>query len=133
WGAQPPTGIQRVELTICKAALDRGDIGFLALDSLVGRYLPLTNRQMAFLRYIVAGNWAPASDSYWDRVRAAFRYLSVPFTFQDKETARSLRPALACSNQHHGAIYQTSKLFVRLCQWAYMAVRVPLLVYGCFF
>lgn len=124
WGAQPPTGIQRVEQTICKAAFNRDNVDFVALDGTAGRYRQLSKRDRSFLEYILSGQWPTESDGYWTRLRGAFRFLDVQFNYQDNETSRRLAQAVIGYRPRRGIAFGTAKTGIRILQWTYLAGRV---------
>ncbi|MCR4268244.1 glycosyltransferase [Nitratireductor sp. ZSWI3] len=123
WGAQPPTGIQRVETTVCRQAFETSTAGFVIFDVLARRYRRLTQREMAFLAYIVLGKWPADTAARGERLKGAFAYLDVQFSHQDNETARRLAYAATGFRRRSGGLYTVAKLVLRLFQWLFVVLR----------
>ncbi|EKF18039.1 glycosyltransferase [Nitratireductor pacificus] len=123
WGAQPPTGIQRVETVICKHGMEIGTVGFVAFDGVIGKYRRLSRMDRAFLDFIIKGKWATETGGYWARLRSAFAFLPVQFNYQDNETSRRLAHAVTGFRGRSGPAYVFAKTVIRLIQWSYLLGR----------
>lgn len=117
WGAQPPTGIQRVEFALCKAVLDDKRLDFVAWDRATGQFSCLTNRERAFVRYIVGGEWEMASEHR----QAQWRFLGLQLKFFSNEGARRLAASLV--GKRSGLAYSLTKTCIRFAQWVALAGR----------
>lgn len=124
WGAQPPTGVQRVETAICKHAFDNDLAGFVILDAMNGRYRQLSRSESAFLKYILAAQWPGDMAPYLQRVCASFAFLGVQLSHQDNETARRLAFAATGYRRRAGFSYTLVKSLIRPVQWGWLAARL---------
>lgn len=123
WGAQPPTGIQRVETTICKRALETGAADFAIFDVIGSRYRPLSRRERAFFTYIIEGRWPSDTAPYAERLRSAFAYLDIQLSHPDNETARRLAFALSGFRRRSGIAYALAKYGLRIMQMFMLLFR----------
>ncbi|KFB09540.1 glycosyltransferase [Nitratireductor basaltis] len=117
WGAQPPTGIQRVEFALCKAALEDKRANLVAFDRGSGYFAPLTDRERDYLRYIVDGCW----EEYGDLRQAQWRFADLQLKYFSNEGARRLAASL--TGKRSGACYSLFKTVIRFAQWIALAAR----------
>ncbi|WP_048648019.1 glycosyltransferase [Nitratireductor soli] len=124
WGAQPPTGIQRVEATICRHAMETAAAGFVLFDTVSNRYRRLSKSEAAFLDYVLKGRWPSDGAPYLERLKGAFAHLPVQLSHQDNETARRLAYAVSGFSRRSGAVFSIAKLVLRLLLWLCLAIRI---------
>lgn len=117
WGAQPPTGIQRVEQTIYKYAAAQEGVGIAYFDKGLGTYVPITPKAKAFIDFIVSGSFALDNPGYRERLAVTYAFLSVQAKFQGNETSRRLASALAGGRRRKGFPYEAVKIIVRTTLW----------------
>jgi glycosyltransferase involved in cell wall biosynthesis len=122
WGAQPPTGIQRVERIVCAFALAQDDATVVIYDPDRNRFAPLSPRERAYLDHILADRWQAPVSGYADRLRRAFMFLDLQLKHQDSEVTRRLASAIS-GTRRKTLVNETVKALLRSAFWVYLAVR----------
>ena len=95
WGAQLPTGIQRIEHALARFAWDAPDIGLVAFDARRRRFAPLTSRETAYLGHILGSASAPTGQSGIRRAARSLTYLGVQIAHNNVETGRRIGAAIS--------------------------------------
>lgn len=96
WGVQPPTGIQRVEQSLAYYARTAGDIGFAAFDFRLKTFLPLSDREAAYLEHILQlAQGELASSSVSTRLLQQLSHLGAQARHSNPETGRRIAGVLA--------------------------------------
>lgn len=123
WGAQSPTGIQRVEQSIVKYATEQENIGFAYFDDEERRFKPATPAMASYVRYIVYGSWIDGNRNYWAGIRNAAAFLPMQLRFARKEAVRRIANAISGNPGRKGAVYAVVKAAIRLVFWSWFFIR----------
>lgn len=120
WGAQPPTGIQRVEQTIYKHCRNHPDFGIAVYNGSLRDFEPATETVLAYLDHIADADPQSGADMR-QRRRNAFAFIGIQLAYSANETARRLAQAMTGFGPRSGASYGIAKSVMRLAGWGVQA------------
>jgi glycosyltransferase involved in cell wall biosynthesis len=115
WGAQSPTGIQRVEQDIYLYCRQNSKINIVVYDDLFKEYVIISNYFMRYLDYIVDGKWNLNKKNIF----MSFRYINAQMFYQSNETARRLASAITGGSDRGAVKYKLVKTFIRIVGFIY--------------
>ena len=87
WGPEPPMGVPRVEQAIYRYCRTQPDLGIAIYDSYFRRFRPADRATIAYLDYLVAGDWPGSSRPRAERRIEALRFWWPLLSRQNHATA----------------------------------------------
>ncbi|WP_421852834.1 glycosyltransferase [Oricola sp.] len=117
WGPEPPMGVPRVEQAIYRYCRTQPDLGIAIYDSYFRRFRPADRATIAYLDYLVAGDWPGSSRPRAERRVEALRFWWPLLSCQNHATADYVARCLSGKKDRKNPANKAIRTIVRPLGW----------------